>query len=77
MRLTIVPQIDIESDNPVIQAELIIHMHTIGAEQIARDFINCMRSGENIYDRVNARDIIKAMKDKPKNLLGCSLYWEY
>jgi ABC-type sulfate transport system substrate-binding protein len=77
MRLTIVPEIEIESESPIMTAELIIDMHTVGAEQIARDFINCMRSGENIYNRVNARDIIKAMKDKAINLLGCSLYWEY
>jgi len=77
MRLTIVPNIDVESESPIQTASLIIEMHVVGAEQIARDFINCMREGEYVYSRVNARDIIEAMREKPTKLLGCNLFWEY
>jgi len=67
---------EIEQECAIITSEIIINMRAIGAEQVARDFINTVRSGENIYERVTTQDIINALKSKIKTMIGVNLSWE-
>ncbi|MEC9061522.1 MAG: hypothetical protein VYC55_07935 [Pseudomonadota bacterium] len=75
MRLKISAEPEINALSPVVISESIIDMNQAGAICTAKDLINAIRYGMNIYERVSATDVLIAQQKKKSKLIGVSLEW--